>query len=111
MTATWLPDLPPGETDWERVAALAPAAFGAVADLQRVVWATFDPVVLELARLRTAQLLGFEAGLALRSHAARAAGLDEAKIGALASWPTSARPANPSTSSNCNRKSVAAALP
>ena len=89
MTATWLPDLPAGETDWDRVAALAPAAFEAVADLQRVVWASFDPVVLELARLRIAGLLGFEAGLALRSGAARAAGLDEAKIDALAAWPAS----------------------
>ena len=90
MSATWLADLPPGDTDWDRVAALFPAAFEAVADLQRAAWASFDPVVLELARLRTAQLLGFEAGLAVRSEAARGAGLQEDKISALADWPTSA---------------------
>jgi alkylhydroperoxidase family enzyme len=89
VTTTWLPDLPPGETDWDRVAALFPAAFEAVAELQRTVWASFDPVVLELARLRTAQLLGFSAGLAVRSAAARRMGLKEARISALAEWPTS----------------------
>ena len=89
MSATWLTDLPPGETDWDRVAALFPEAFGAVCDLQRAAWASFDPVVLELARLRTAQLLGFEVGLGVRSEAARRAGLQEAKISALSQWPTS----------------------
>ena len=89
MTATWLPDLPPGPTDWDRVAALFPGAFEAVANLQRALWAAFDPVVLELCRLRTAQLLGFEAGLAVRSDAARQAGLGEDRIAALGSWPTS----------------------
>ena len=87
---TWLPDLPPGDTDWERVSALFPAAFAAVADLQRAVWDSFDPVVLELCRLRIATLLRFGPGLGLRSERARAAGLDETKIAALASWPTSA---------------------
>ena len=89
MTATWLPDLAPGETDWDRVTALFPAAFEAVVNLQRAVWASFDPVVLELARLRTAQLLAFAGGLALRSDAARRAGLEEAKVAALPEWPTS----------------------
>lgn len=89
MTATWLPDLPPGDTDWDRVTALFPAAFEAVVELQRAAWASFDPAVLELARLRTAHLLGFRAGLAVRSGAARRAGLEEAKISALAEWPTS----------------------
>jgi alkylhydroperoxidase family enzyme len=89
VSATWLPDLPPGETDWDRVAALFPAAFEAVAELQRAAWASFDPVVLELARLRTAQLLGFEAGLAVRSEEARRAGLAEGKVSALPDWPSS----------------------
>lgn len=87
---TWLPDLPAGDTEWERVRALFPAAFDAVADLQRTVWDSFDPVVLELCRLRIAALLRFAPGLELRSERARAAGLDEEKIAALASWPTSA---------------------
>ena len=88
---TWLPDLAPGDTDWERMSALFPGAFDAVEGLHRAVWATVDPVLLELARLRIATLLGFEAGLAQRSHQARDAGLDEAKIAELPSWPVSAR--------------------
>lgn len=86
---TWLPDLPPGATDWERVSTLFPAAFEAVADLQRAVWDSLDPVLLELARLRVATLLRFEPGSALRSRRAREAGLAEDKIAALAAWPTS----------------------
>jgi alkylhydroperoxidase family enzyme len=88
-TGTWLPDLPEEGTDWERVSALFPAAFDAVADLQRAVWESFDPVLLELSRLRIATLLGFQAGLVLRSRRARDAGLTEEKIGALSAWPTS----------------------
>jgi alkylhydroperoxidase family enzyme len=86
---TWLPDLPEGGTDWERMSALFPAAFGAVEDVQRAVWAAVDPVLTELARLRIATLLGFEAGLAVRSQQARQAGLVEDKIAQLSSWPTS----------------------
>jgi alkylhydroperoxidase family enzyme len=86
---TWLPDLAPGDTDWERMSAFFPGAFDAVEQLHRAVWAAVDPVLVELARLRIAILLGFEAGLALRSHQARDAGLDAAKIVELPSWPSS----------------------
>lgn len=86
---TWLTDLPPGDTEWDRVSSLFPAAFQAVTDLQRAIWDSFDPVVLELCRLRIAGLLRFGPGLEVRSEAARATGLDEARIAALASWPTS----------------------
>ncbi len=50
-----------------------------------------DPVVLELCRLRIAQLLGAEAALRERSPAALAAGLDEAAVAELPSWPSSER--------------------
>lgn len=86
---TWLPDLPEGGTDWERLSAFFPGAFDAVEELQRAVWAAVDPVLIELARLRIATLLGFEAGLAVRSQQARDAGLGEDKIAELSSWPTS----------------------
>jgi len=86
---TWLPDLPPEGTDWERLSALFPAAFEAVEGLHKAVWAAVDPVLVELARLRIATLLGFEAGLVVRSQPARDAGLGEDKIAELASWPTS----------------------
>jgi alkylhydroperoxidase family enzyme len=86
---TWVPDLPQGGTDWERLSALFPGAFAAVEELHRAVWAAVDPVLVELARLRIAALLGFNAGLAVRSQQARDAGLGEDKIAELPSWPTS----------------------
>jgi len=86
---TWLPDLPPYGTDWERMSAMFPGAFAAVEELHRAVWASVDPVLVELARLRIATLLGFEAGLTVRSREARDAGLSEDKIAELSSWPTS----------------------
>ena len=52
-------------------------------------WEETDPVVLELARLRIATLLGANGELARRTAAARDAGLTEAKIDALPSWPSS----------------------
>ena len=54
-------------------------------------WAACDPTLLELVRLRVAMLLGCTAELAVRTPAAAAAGLDEATIADLASWPTSPR--------------------
>lgn len=86
---TWVRDLPAAPTDWDAIAAILPRAATAVADLHRTVWTLADPVLLELSRLRLATLLGFEAGLRLRSDRARAAGLGEEKIAGLASWPTS----------------------
>jgi alkylhydroperoxidase family enzyme len=88
---TWLPDLPRGDTDWERLSAIFPGAFAAVEELHRAVWAAVDPVLCELARLRIAALLDFEAGLAVRSRQAGDAGLGEDKIAELPRWPTSPR--------------------
>jgi len=91
MSTTWLPGLPKGDTDWERLSAFFPGAFDAVEQLHRAVWAAVDPVLVELARLRIATLLRFEAGLAVRSRQARDGGLGEDAIAELASWPTSPR--------------------
>ena len=52
-------------------------------------WEETDPVVLELARLRIATLLGANGELARRTAVARDAGVTEAKIDALPSWPSS----------------------
>lgn len=49
----------------------------------------FDPIVLELCRLRQARLLGCEAETARRTQDAVDAGLDEEVVAALSSWPTS----------------------
>jgi len=54
-------------------------------------WSVVDPVLLELCRLRIAQLLGDEAELATRIATARDAGLGDEAIAELATWPTSAR--------------------
>ena len=91
MTATWLPGLPPGDTDWDRFADRWPEASGALSDLVVAAWDEVDPVLLELCRLRMAAILGFAAEQARRTERARAAGLDEARVADLAAWPTSPR--------------------
>lgn len=72
---------------WDDVAALAPAGFAAALEVHRTMWDRADPVLLELARLRIAQLLGAPAST--RSSLALERGLDEGKIDALPQWPTS----------------------
>ena len=52
-------------------------------------WNVVDPVMLELIRLRIAGLIGNRVGDESRSQAARALGLSEEKIGALAAYPSS----------------------
>jgi AhpD family alkylhydroperoxidase len=47
-----------------------------------------DPVVLELCRLRVAQLLGCTPELATRTPEAVAAGLSEEQVEQLAAWPS-----------------------
>lgn len=82
-------EAPPADTDWERLAAIAPEAFESLADLVSAAWADNDPILLELSRLRVAALLGNAAELERRSERARDAGLGEDKVTALAAWPTS----------------------
>jgi alkylhydroperoxidase family enzyme len=68
-----------------------PDVADALAAAHDSVWRAVDPVLLELARLRIAMLLGCEEELATRTPSARAAGLDEATIVELANWPRSSR--------------------
>lgn len=86
---TWLQPLPQGTTEWDRVTGLQPGLLGALTELQRTSWTLLDPTVLELCRLRIAMLIGATADQHLRAAPALAAGLTEAKIDALASWPSS----------------------
>ena len=88
---TWLGDVPDGDTDWDRLATIFPEPFAALSGLVGAAWAECDPVLLELARIRMATLLGFTAELGRRSGRARAAGLSEATVAELAAWPTSPR--------------------
>ena len=77
---------------FERVFALRPNLFEAWRDFSALFWTRrlVDPVVLELCRLRVAQLLGSPLP-AERAHAGGAAprGCSESRIAALASWWTS----------------------
>lgn len=88
---TWFEGLPEGDTDWDRLAALCPEAFDALARVIGSTWEDTDPVLLELARLRIAKLLRNTVEIDQRSARAHAAGLDEAKVADLAAWPTSPR--------------------
>jgi alkylhydroperoxidase family enzyme len=89
VTTTWLEGLPPGDTDWDRFAALCPEPFAALVGVVLAAWDETDPVVLELCRVRMATLLGFPAEQNRRTERARTAGVDETKLAALAAWPTS----------------------
>ena len=86
---TWLGGLPAGDGDWDRLAALCPDAMDALAALVAAAWEETDPVLLELARLRIATLLGHSAELGRRSGRAHEAGLTDEQVAALPSWPTS----------------------
>jgi alkylhydroperoxidase family enzyme len=68
-----------------------PQVAASLAAAHTAAWEVVDPVVLELCRLRLAQLLGNPAELSVRTPAAIAAGLDESMVQELRSWPTSPR--------------------
>lgn len=88
---TWLEGVPPGDTDWDRLASLCPDTFAALVATVAAASEETDPVLLELARLRIAKLLGNTMELGRRRARATEAGLEEGKIADLAGWPTSAR--------------------
>jgi alkylhydroperoxidase family enzyme len=79
--------------EWLADAGLEPVVYEHLTSLEAAIWTVggFDPVLLELVRLRIAQLVQAPAELARRTPAAVAAGLDEAKVAELPSWPTSPR--------------------
>ncbi len=86
---TWLAGVPRGDTDWERLASVRPEAFEALAAVVDAAWQDTDPVLLELARLRIATLLGNTAEFARRTPSALEAGLNETQLADLSAWPTS----------------------
>lgn len=63
----------------------------AMDDAHELAWRSTDPRLLELCRVRTAQLLGCAAEVSARTPAATEAGLDEETVAAVAAWPTSPR--------------------
>jgi alkylhydroperoxidase family enzyme len=78
---------------FERVVNHRPEYAVALRAVEDALWAqdAVDPIVLELCRLRIAQLLGSSDELARRTPTAIAAGLDEATVSELRQWPTSER--------------------
>jgi alkylhydroperoxidase family enzyme len=74
---------------WDDLTALSPDAADALSGVVAAAWASTDPALLELARLRIATLLGYSADLGRRTPRAIDAGIDEEKVRELASWPSS----------------------
>ena len=85
---SWLPEHGPGPDDFARTFGLRPDLFEAWREFAGLFWEKrlVDPVLLELCRLRIAQLHGAAYPLSIRTRAAAEAGLDEAKIARLAEW-------------------------
>lgn len=88
---SWLPGLAAGDSLFARVFGLRPALFAAWVDFASFFWtqALAPPVLLECSRLRLVSLLGARSAQRARMSEAREAGLDEAKIAALADWRSS----------------------
>jgi alkylhydroperoxidase family enzyme len=74
---------------WDELTALARESFAGYTELHRMIDSSVDPVIVELCRLRIVGLVGAHAQTSWRRPSAIAAGLTEAKISALADWPSS----------------------
>ena len=90
---SWLPLPAPatGRDPFERVFDLRANLFEAWRDFTALFWTRrlVDPRVLELCRLRIAQMLGARYPQSVRTPEALRAGLREDRIAALAGWWTS----------------------
>jgi alkylhydroperoxidase family enzyme len=78
---------------FEWVVSQRPRYAAALADIEAALWqqGAIGPLLLELCRLRIAQLLGCDVALAHRTPEAVAAGLDENLVSSLSRWPTDTR--------------------
>jgi alkylhydroperoxidase family enzyme len=87
---TWLTATVAGATEFDRVFGLRPNLYDDYRAFVSLFWSLrpVDPVILELCRLRIAQLFGCDAELRVRHVPADAAGLTEEKIAALENWRT-----------------------
>ena len=90
---TWLPELADGDTGLDRVFGLRPDLYDAFRAFYALFWTDqlLDPIVLELCRLRVAQLLGCATEQQVRYAPSRDAGLTESQIAALPRWPDDTR--------------------
>ena len=89
MPASWVRE---DDTTLDALLELTPAA-ATLRAYRDAVWSdpAGDPALLELCRLRIAQLLGIDPAALTRHPVALAAGLVDADVGELSRWPTSAR--------------------
>jgi alkylhydroperoxidase family enzyme len=78
-----------GPTELDRVWGLRPEYYALFMQDYNKSVARIDPVVLELCRLRVAQMVESDFDQALRFKPAQEAGLSEEKINALTDYPTS----------------------
>jgi AhpD family alkylhydroperoxidase len=87
---SWLPEEADGVTPLDRVFGLRPDLYEPFRAFYALFWQQdlVDAAVLELCRLRVAQLLGCESELRVRYAPALAAGLSEQQVAELAQWPT-----------------------
>jgi len=87
---SWLPERAEGSSALDRVFGVRPDLY----EPFRAFYATFwtrellDPVVLELCRLRVAQLLRCPSEQQVRYEPAQRAGLTEQQVALLPQWPT-----------------------
>ncbi len=81
------------EVSFERIVGHRPCYAAVLADIEAALWRqdAVPPLLLELCRLRIAQLLGCGVALAHRTPQAVASGLDESLVSSLSQWPTDAR--------------------
>jgi alkylhydroperoxidase family enzyme len=81
------------EVSFERIVSHRPRYAAVLADIEAALWQqdAVSPLLLELCRLRIAQLLGCDVALVHRTPQAVAAGLDESLVRSLSQWPTDAR--------------------
>jgi alkylhydroperoxidase family enzyme len=86
---SWLPAAAAGATPLDRVFGLRPDLYEPFRAFYAVFWTErlLDPVVLELCRLRVAQLLGCDSEQEVRYAPALDAGLTEEQIARLPDWP------------------------
>jgi alkylhydroperoxidase family enzyme len=86
----WFPEQVGAATGLDRTFGLRPDLYGPFREFYAVFWRDrlVDPLVLELCRLRVAQLLGCASELSVRYEPAVTAGFTEAMFDDLARWPT-----------------------
>jgi alkylhydroperoxidase family enzyme len=81
------------ELSFEQIVGHRPRYAAVLAEIEAALWQqeAVSPLLLELCRLRIAQLLGCDVALVHRTPEAVAAGLDESLVSSLSLWPTDPR--------------------